>query len=1258
VEKGAKVAGAFAVAMTARVTDERDGEMKRTRAAIAMAIAGVVVFAVASSAGLATGATAVPPTPPCFGGPPIGPACGTLSETNLHSLVSDMTLAQKVGMVHGQSETTDPQFGCGNTGLPTAFPVINPGATGSALVAGCVGQAGVNNGIKSLGVPPLRQTDGPAGVRLSHQETALPAPAGLTATFDRSAANLYGVVIGHEGRATNQDVLYAPMINQVTVPTAGRNFETLGEDPFLAGALVTDETLGVQSEGLIVTLKHLAENDFENSRTNTAVKLDERSLHELELQAFEAAVKNAHPGSIMCSYSRTSQSDTGFDTYSCGNNLLLNTIARGMFGFTGWVLTDFGAVHRLSDILGGVDSAMPNGNGAGIRDEPDPGNLSDPPFNNNVFAAGAGFPGGAPGSGKTLTQAVLNGTAAIPTNGNYPPVPATTGAQWSAALDTAVFHILTSMNRADLLEGTQYGSQSGGCTSAAGNCTPYVPARPDLQTLMAPDFSAAQKVAEESATLLKNDSHTLPLTSSDASGNGVLVVGPTATATYVGGGGSAHVTPFEPITSPLSALRAGVGSGTVNYVQGYDLDGQVVPSSATTVPAGTSVLAAGLPATDASFAGENGWLRQQISTVTPPSGSEPAACSGTCAPDQVDPTVDYTDDTSTLPAGTAWRWTTHFTVPAAPAGSNGWQLKVFVKNQSSAQLFVDGLASSARRINIAQYGVAAGGIGGSAIAAWDGLAQTAKSHDGLELQQAAFTATFAAGETHELDLRAYANGTDPLSVRFEWVPPDWQTQSIAAATSAGASANKVVIFAFDDGTEGVDRGGNDQNAGLELPGWQDALISAVAAVNPNVVVVLNTGDPVYMPWLASVKSVLEMWYPGEEGGLATADVLLGKTNPSGKLPMTFPDGSAARPRFPTDDLGCDPAAIVIPNNNTGLGANDGNCPLYPGVFMTDPVQGKHTYRTVDYTPNGIFQGYRWYDLHNVAPLFPFGYGLSYTSFGYSHLDVDPAADGGVDVSFDVKNTGSTTGAEVPQVYVGAPNDPPAGVSFAVRALAQFQRITLAPGQSQRVKLHVGLRRFTYWSTTDHRWILAGGPRTVFVGASSRDMKLQRAVNIAAPVLGSQAKGSEVDNDVAGQAEAFRNIAPIDGTLDHASVFVDRKSAATDLIVGLYADAGGHPGPLLARGDLTSPSGNDWNTVPLPTTTLSAGQPYWIALLGTGGTLRFRDECCGAKGSQPSESNALKKLTDLPATWSTGTVYRTDGPASAYTPLDPSVQGTP
>ena len=303
-----------------------------------------------------------------------------------------------------------------------------------------------------------------------------------------------------------------------------------------------------------MTLKHMAMNDFENARTNTAVKLDERMLHELELQAFEKGIEAGHAGSIMCAYSRISQSDTGFDTYSCGNNLLLNTIARDEFGFTGWVLTDFGAVHRLSDLLGGVDSAMPNGNVAGIGTSR---TLATSPTRRSTTTCSptARLPGRRPGSGKTLTQAVLNGTNAIPVNGNYPPIPAVTGAQWPAALDNAVFHILTSMNRAGLLEGTPYGSQAAAAPPPRRTARPFVPPRPDLQALMAPDFEIAKNVAEESATLLKNTDGALPLRRTDFAGNGVLVMGPTATATYVGGGGSAHVTPFEPITNSLTALR-------------------------------------------------------------------------------------------------------------------------------------------------------------------------------------------------------------------------------------------------------------------------------------------------------------------------------------------------------------------------------------------------------------------------------------------------------------------------------------------------------------------------------------------------------------------------------------------------------------------------------------------------------------------------------------------------------------------------------
>ena len=954
---------------------------------------------------------------------------GTLGARQLRQLVALMTLAEKVSMIHGSPEGTNCNS---NPAVGPIVPVVSPS------FAGCAGQAGYNNGIPRLGIPPLRQTDGPAGIRLGHEATALPAPVGLAATFDRSAARDFGVVMGREGRAINQDVLYAPMLNLVTVPTAGRNFETLGEDAFLMGELLGEQVRGIQGEGLIATLKHFAMNDFENARMQTSIAIDDQALQELELPAFEKGVR-AGAGAVMCAYSRVN------DVYSCSNDLLLNQILRGQFGFTGWVLSDFGATHRLSDLVHGLDSAMPQGNNAGLRDEPDPGTLREPP--------GVGDPG----TGHTITGAVTSGTPAVPVFNDWPQVPAFTGAQWQAALDTAVLHILTSMNAVGLLEGTPFGSHDTGGA-------PYLLPRPDLAGLKAADFAVAQAIAERSATLLKNQGQVLPLARGDFRGAGVVVMGPTAVTPYVGGGGSAHVIPFDDVPSPFDAVLAAAGRGAnLRYVPGYDLDGERVPASAVRAPA------------DSAFAGQPGWLRTQISTQLPASGTAPAPCSTGCAADQLDPVVDYA--AATLPAATAWRWQATFTAPSAGA----WQLKIFAAHQTSAQLFVDGQAAA--RINLGGYAVAAGGFGTSALPSWHGLVQTAKSHDPLSprFQQAGVAVTFAAGETHALDLRGYADAATPLQIRFAWVRPDSQAQAIAAAVAAARDARKVVVFAYDEGTEGADRGINDQAAGLRLPGYQNELIAAVAAVNRHTIVVLNTGDPVLMPWAADVEAILQMWYPGQRGGAATARVLLGDANPGGKLPVTLPDDPTRIPTFSPD---CNPAAIAA------TPPVDGNCPLYPGVFEPGFVTGDHSYKTIDFTTNGIFQGYRWYDHFAVAPLFPFGHGLSYTQFQYTDLDIANARAGGLDVSFVVRNTGRVAGADVPQVYLGAPSHPPLGTDVALRKLVGFARVELRPGEATRVKLHVDDRDLASWSVSARGWLIAEGRRPIYVGASSRDLRLQ------------------------------------------------------------------------------------------------------------------------------------------------------------------------
>ena len=261
----------------------------------------------------------------------------------------------------------------------------------------------------------------------------------------------------------------------------------------------------------------------------------------------------------------------------------------------------------------------------------------------------------------------------------------------------------------------------------------------------------------------------------------------------------------------------------------------------------------------------------------------------------------------------------------------------------------------------------------------------------------------------------------PVQVRLAWVTPEQEKANRAAAIAAAKAAKKAVVFAWARQSPGPFR----------LPGDQDQLIADIAAVNPNTVVVLNTTLPVATPWLDKVKGLLELWYPGDEGGPATANVLLGKANPAGRLPITWPQ--ELKQMVAQDPQG------HPERTNSG-------------------VNGKTTYS------EGIFIGYRWFDKQDLKPAFPFGYGLSYTSFQYSGLRATPAKDGGVDVSFTIRNTGKAAGDEVPQVYLGAPKNPPAGVQFAVRALAQFDRVGIPAGQSKNVALHVEPRRLQYWST--------------------------------------------------------------------------------------------------------------------------------------------------------------------------------------------------
>ncbi|MEV4036313.1 beta-glucosidase [Streptomyces umbrinus] len=320
---------------------------------------------------------------------------------------------------------------------------------------------------------------------------------------------------------------------------------------------------------------------------------------------------------------------------------------------------------------------------------------------------------------------------------------------------------------------------------------------------------------------------------------------------------------------------------------------------------------------------------------------------------------------------------------------------------------------------------------------------TGTTPDGLRTRS--ITVPLAAG-AHSLSVDA-RGGADGLNFRLQHLTSATRASDTAEAVRAARSADSVVLFAWQDTTEGEDLGT------LALPAAQNELIAAVAAANPRTVVVLNSSTCVTMPWLDDVAAVLQMWYSGQQGAEATAALLFGDEAPGGKLPLTFPADENSHP------VAGDPDS-------------------YPGV------DDKVTYK------EGIHVGYRWYDAHDVTPLFPFGHGLSYTEFAYGDLRTTPVGLG-FDVSFTVRNTGSRRGTEVAQVYVGPAER--LELPQAVRALAAYQRLSLEPGEVQQVVLHVGRRQLSSWSAATHRWLHGSGERDVAVGSSSRDLRLHGSV---------------------------------------------------------------------------------------------------------------------------------------------------------------------
>ncbi len=271
------------------------------------------------------------------------------------------------------------------------------------------------------------------------------------------------------------------------------------------------------------------------------------------------------------------------------------------------------------------------------------------------------------------------------------------------------------------------------------------------------------------------------------------------------------------------------------------------------------------------------------------------------------------------------------------------------------------------------------------------------------------------------------------------------------AAAALAKASQIaIVFVNQPTSEGRDL------PTLTLPDNQDRLVSAVAAANPRTIVVLETGGPAAMPWIGNAGAALEIWYPGVYGAEALANILFGDVNPSGKLPVSFAksDADLPHPKIFGSDL-----------HRTA------------GIFHQLPAFN------IDYT-EGLEVGYKWFDAQNIQPLFPFGYGLSYTAFAYSDLHA------GLDqVSFTVRNTGQRAGAEIAEVYAGLP----AAAKEPPKRLVAWQRVDLAPGESKTITLKLEPKFLSIFDEPSNNWKLLPGEYNISVGGSSRDLPLTATV---------------------------------------------------------------------------------------------------------------------------------------------------------------------
>ena len=807
--------------------------------------------------------------------------------TNINKLIQDLTLREKISLMSG----------------------FNSWYT---------------NKIDRLGIPSIKMSDGPNGVRgdsnSGKSSACFPCAISIGSTWDMDLINQLGIALGEEAKVKDVDVLLGPTINIHRHPLGGRHFESFSEDPFLTGKIATEYVKGVQSQDVAACLKHFIGNDTEYERHLVSSNIDEKTLREIYLLPFEMGIKEGNAQVVMSAYNKLN------NIYCSSHKELLIDILKDEWGFDGYVVSDWGAALETEEnAKGGLDLEMPG-----------PGNV----WGDQLFAAVS--------EGKVEEELI----------------------------DDKVRRILNIANFSKRFENPTN--------------------KPEQSNNSEKHRKLLKEAAASGMVLLKNND-LLPLKSNVKN---LAIIGPNAKEAQIIGGGSASLKPHYQ-AHPLEAFQNKLGDHTnISYAKGCHTHKF-------------------LPRVNEGFMDDKeGFL------------------------------VEYFEGSN---------FDENLLVKEHLIGNKFWVFEGFAKDviakferpdisvRFSCAYTPD--ISGQHEFEIFGIGKARLFIDGEELI--DNWTETSPGEAFFSFSSDSKRAlvNLIEGTTYQLEIRYKFEGNFP-AIYIGCQAPD-KVNLFDEALEVASAADQVILIVgtnSDWETEGNDR------SDFNLPVNQNHLIEEVLRVNPNTLVVLNTGSPVKMPWADKAEAIMQTWFAGQEFGNALVDIITGEINPSGRLPTSFPKNIEDTPAFNS----------------------------YPGKDLQMHYDEK------------LLVGYRWYDKKNIKTLFPFGHGLSYTNFEYSDLEVDVHPKNMASCKFSVRNTGQVAGIETAQCYVSFKT---IDDSEPEKTLQGFSKIALNPNDESSIEINLNSRNFSSWNVAKRSWEVRAGSYEILIGSSAENILLQTAINL-------------------------------------------------------------------------------------------------------------------------------------------------------------------